>query len=404
MQMILSSHLYALNGLRPIAVSSESRSLGGVGVGRFLNFYEALYRNPALMSYSELEAGQQVVNFSMTYGQFSPQVRSMTGDDVSFKQPSNDTAGVFPNALGYGYKYSDDVSLALGVFGGGGGGDYSQEAAIYRAKSKTFAAGISSGISYRMNPNTSLGANITVSKVETRVSNARFSDGKIMTFGGSDVTLGYLLGVNHQISYDWHVGASFQPAQTAYLEKARDIDQDGELDDLLFTAVPLEAAVGLGYIRGRFKAYLDYRFLQWSKAEFLSSVGWNDQHVAAFGLDTRVYKNNRIRFGINQSSRLIENRVGEDGFDTVLVSNKRMLKLAGDAFVTTSALGLSKTHYTVGSSHQISQRFRIETAYVHMGQGALSRSGYYETPTRKQYGWQAQFKGRTFQVESTYVW
>ena len=166
----------------------------------------------------------------------------------------------------------------------------------------------------------------------------------------------------------------------------------------------MEIASGVSYSTQSYKVNLDYRFLQWSTAHFLNSVGWNDQHVVAIGFDGKVANHSSLRVGFNQSTKLIENKMGTNGFDTVLVSNKKMIKLAGDAFATTSALGLSNRHFTFGSSHRLSEFLTLDTAMVYMDQGSLSRSGYFKTPLPKQYGWEARFQGKTYQVEMIYIW
>lgn len=397
------SAAFALNGLRPIGTSSASRSLGGTGVGAYLNDLESLSKNPALLGYGFQPQAKKSVHWGLTYGSFQPKVRATYGEDQEFKRPVNKTKNVFPHGIGLGYHFSPEFSYALGIFGGGGGADYGEAATVYKARSRTRAFTFAQGVSWSMSEKTKLGVNLSISRVETQASNESVISQKRVETGGTDHTPGVLLGVSHKLK-DFKLGLALQSKQTALLREARDIDQNGVLDDVYFTAVPFGASVGMAWGNSRYEIYGDYNFLQWSKAEFLESTGWRDQHVLAIGAEYKMPQH-KFRIGYNKSNKAVYDQRNNDGFGLVDVSNKKMIRLAGDAFASTSGLGITTDHFTLGSAHQINTQLSIETAMVRMREATLKRSGSYGAPGgRKQYGWETKFKADTYQVEMLYRW
>ena len=397
-----SSHkALALNGLRPIGVSAASRALGGTGVATYHNHYEATYKNPALMSFSPLESGQYQASFALTYGNFMPRVKATYGDDQEFKTPTNRASGIFPSVLGIGKQLTSQVSFGLGAYGGGGGADYRDAPSVYRSKSRTAAVSLISGLSYRLFDNVSVGLSVNGTFVDVIAENDSVTTGERTRTGGAASTLSFLFGASYKKD-SLTFGATIGTPATARINDARDIDEDGKLDNLLFTAIPLEAALGISYSGSLLSLYADYRFLNWSKAEFLNSVGWKDQHVLALGLS--YGRENKLRMGMNLATKTVTDVFDQDGFATTKVSDLPLINLAGDAFVATSGIGVTTRHYTLGSFHKVSDSLSIETAYVYMAQGSIERSGSYEVPTgRKEYGWRSEFFAQTLQVEMGYV-
>ena len=393
----------ALNGLRPIGVSAESNAMGGTGVSSFYNYYDALYKNPSLMATAPGRIGQSQAVFGMTYGQFLPKVKATYGEDQAYKKPITGTAAAFPSSIGYGQRIYDRLSMAVGVYGGGGGADYGPEAdSVYRARSRTFTFSLTTGVSWAFTPDTSVGINGTWSSVETRASNLSVTKGTMTEIGGKSQTVGTLVGIRHQIDR-LTLGAIFQPKQTAFINDARDIDEDGVRDNLLFTAVPTEYAVGANWTDDNWMATADVRMLEWGEAEFLKSVGWKNQNVLALGWE--YGGSQRIRLGYNVSTSAVSNRKGTNGFATVQTSQKPLINLASDAFATTSALGVTNQHYTIGSTHRITEALKINTAYVYFEPGSLERSGSYKVDTGiKIYGWRSVFGGSTLSADLTYLW
>lgn len=400
---LVATPALAMNGLRPIGVSAESNAMGGTGVSYFYNYYDALYKNPAIMQQAEHPVGQRQVIYGMTYGVFNPSVKATYGKDQEYKKPVNSTAGVFPSAFGAGTRVNQRTTLAVGTYGGGGGADYGEKAdSVYRAKSRTRAYILSAGAAWAPLANASIGANASASMIDIEATNLSPTKGTVAKTGGKATTFGTVLGLAYQAG-KLRLGAAVQPAQTANIAGARDIDDDGEADDLAFTAVPNEIAAGASWRDLQWMAVAEYRFLQWSEAEFLKAVGWVDQHVLAVAYE--YGGKHRIRLGYNVSTDAAKSQAGNDGFATTEVSDKPLIKLAGDAFATTSALGVTNKHYTLGSAHALSQNLSLNTGLVYMEPGSLQRSGYYDVPTgTKQYGWKSKFSGSTLQVDMTYLW
>jgi len=401
--LLVSSSAVALNGLRPIGVSAESDALGGTGVSNFYNYYDALYKNPAMMATAPGQPGQSQGTFGMTYGAFSPEVRATTGADQAYKKPINDTSAVFPSSFGIGNKISNRFAMATGFYGGGGGADYGEKAdSVYRAKSATKVWSLTSGLAFAFARDSSVGINLTATQVDTHASNLSPVKGVITETGGTAYTYGTLVGVRHQIDKAT-IGVIYQPRQLAYIEKARDIENDGIKNDLSFTAVPTEIATGATWREDDWMIEADYRFLQWSQAEFLKSVGWKDQHVLAFGYE--YGGRNRLRLGFNVSTDAVSSRGNTDGFATSTVSGKQMINLAADAFATTSGLGVTNEHYTIGSSHLLRDDLKLNSGLVYMVPGSITRTGTYAPPTgQRDYGWTAKFSGYTAQLDLSYLW
>ena len=400
--MLVSTSAVAMNGLRPIGVSAASRSLGGTGVASYYNHYEAIYRNPSLMAHSPMTEGSYQASFGMTLGSFKPRVKATYGEDQEYKTPANKTSGIFPSVFGIGQKVSQQLSWGMGVYGGGGGADYGDAESVYRSESRTAALSWIPGVSWAFGQGSSIGINTSMTHVDVLAENDSITKGGRTKTGGSDITFGLLLGASHR-SDQLTLGASIAPPTTALLKEARDIDEDGTSDNLLFTAMPLEVAVGASWQDEQWSLQADYRFLQWSNAEFLKSVGWKDQHVLALGYS--YGQDHRLRLGFNMSNVIVVDHFDQDGFATTLVSQKPMINLAGDAFVATSGIGVTTHHYTVGSFHKLNESLNIESAMVYMAPGSIERAGGYDVPTgRKVYGWRSEFSAVTVQIELGYRW
>ena len=395
----ITPELMATNGLKPIGVSAGSRALGGTGIANFTNGYDALYKNPALLS-SPLNKWDRSLTGAMILATFDGKARPTYGNDQSYRSPESPSEGFFPGALGLTLKYDEDISLAAGFYGGGGGADFGDDEGVLGAKSSTQAFSLVQGGSYKVSDKTAIGAAIHASAVQAEASSLNFSTKEREYTKGKAIIPGFAFGVAHYMRDDLVLGFNYASAQTARLKEARDFEPDGELDNVEFTAIPTELALGISWVTGRFTLTSDVKYLQWSKARFLKTLGWKDQQVAALGVQFKEGKH-ALRIGYNAATSPVKNVEGESGYDLVNFQGHDVYSLVVSAISGLSGIGLTTEHYTLGTAHQLSDTLTLATGLVHFKEATSSRTGEQKFRARapKPYGWRYKLSATTLNLE-----
>lgn len=407
----------AMIGLRPIGVTAASRALGGTGVANWVSGYDALYKNPALMGLSPLNPGGFDASFGLMAASFQSQARTnfsetdqSTGDWQ--KAEGGGKPVIFPSGVGGSYRAHESFAFGTGFYGGGGGGDYGERADILGARSATIAYSLLQGAAWRLNSRWAVGATLNISQVETEASSLHWENGRRETTGGTALVTGYHIGLAGQPAQGVLLGLFFQPPLTAKLRNARDYyETEGRLpgerrDDVMFTALPLEVAFGLTVAASpQMKLLTEVRFLQWSEAEFLSSIGFEDQVAGSLAMEYEFSQKFMARIGYlyaNAANVSQKNPQRENGSELINFQGHPMPRIALSAIASLSGLGVTRQHFTVGTSHIFSEQLTLDTGLVYMAPGTISRNGQRMVKLTGQttpYGWTSKFRAITFNTE-----
>ena len=405
----ISSTSYCLNGLRPIGATAYSRSMGGTGVSKYSSSFDAVYKNPALLSRAGLNSGISDMTVGLTAASFESRVKSNQGIDRSdWLKPKGSSVGVFPSGGGAGYRLNSDLAFGFGFVGGGGGSDYGDAAAVLGAESTVVAFSALAGAGYRLSESWSLGMTLWATSVSVDARSDSFSrKGPRNITNGKGRVFGASFGAHVEATPALNIGFYAQPPQNAVVNKARDYWYEegrvpGRKDDVLFTAAPLELASGLTYSwSDRLATAVDVRFLQWSKAEFLKELGWEDQAVVAVGGSYELIPGHTLRMGYNYGNKPTPDVYSEEGQDTIAFQGHPLKKVAASAIAGIAAFGVTKEHYTLGSSHEVSDRLVFDSSLTYMVPETVTRNGssYSASAEPSLYGWTGEFQSTFVQLE-----
>lgn len=406
---LCSTSATALNGLRPIAPSAVSRAMGGTGLALYSSSFDAVYKNPALLTKQATDSGVSDLTLGMAIGDFRTRAKGNSGRYKSdWVYPNGDTTGVFPSGFGLGYKASNDINLGFGFYGGGGGADYSGQDPVLGAKSNVIAFSGVAGAGFPITPQLSVGLSLWATTVSVEATSENFSGkGPRNETGGKAAVYGLSAGASYKASSTLTLGAYIQPPQTAVIKDGRDYFMEerrapGDRDNVLFTASPFEAALGLAYQASpKILTSVDARFLRWSEAQFLKELGWEDQAVIAMGLAYNLDQDNLIRVGYNYGNRPAPDVKMEEGQDLIAFQGHPLPKLAASAISSIAAFGLTQHHYTLGSSHKINSNLLLDTSVTHMAKESITRNGtsFRRSGPPDLYGWTGEFQATIVQLE-----
>ena len=411
--LTIAAPALSLNGLRPIATTAETRAMGGTGVATPSTSYAAVYKNPSLLPFINQAPDSFDLTIGLGMGSFKSRAKGNRGRYTSdWLEPEGGGTAVFPSGIGAGYHYDQSLSFGFGTFGGGGGADYGDADPVLGARSEVvaFSGVLASGL--KLSDKFSLGMALWATAVTIDASSLSWTgNGMRNDTGGEALTYGVSLGSTYQVDPQLTIGTYLQPPQTAVIKDGRDYAEEegrpfGDPDDVLFTGVPFEAAIGFHYhATPSLEVATDLRFLRWSEAEFLRQLGWEDQATIAIGLAYGLdpQKTNILRIGYNYGNAPAQSVAQEEGQDRIALQGHPFPKVAASAISGISAFGTTQHHVTLGSSHVLSDRMSLDTSLTHMVKSSITRNGdsynISKDPPTDPYGWTGEFEATLIQTE-----
>ena len=414
MLMLITGQASAMIGLRPIGVTAASRAMAGTGVASWYNGYDAVYKNPALLAISPRQSGQTDVSFGMMAGRFTSRARSNYDPVSDWQYPEGSGDAVFPSGIGGSHRWSGDFAFGVGFYGGGGGADYGDNEVVQGARSLTVAFSLIPAMAMRLGENWAAGIALNASQVTTEASSLHWISGIREETGGETMSYGYQLGLAGQLRPDLRIGFYLQPPMTSSIPEARDFYESelrlrGERrDTVMFTALPLEVAAGADWqLSAALRLVSEVRFLQWSEAEFLKQIGWDDQ-VAVSLAGEYMWGDHGLRLGYIYCNEASDNVKGtaEDGLVNINFQGHPLPQVALAAIASLSGIGVTKEHYTMGTTHVLSETLRLDTGLVYMAPGRITRNGSTQTADPQApdlYGWSSEFTATTLSAELTWI-
>jgi long-chain fatty acid transport protein len=206
---------------------------------------------------------------------------------------------------------------------------------------------------------------------------------------GMQQTIGFggKVGLRWQI-LDWiAVGAVYKSPSRMKYSRVFDFDGDGTMDDLRLDQ-PQE--VGWGVSLRPIEGLLicaDGKWINWGAADGYDDFRWEDQYVAAFGVQYAVLKWLTVRGGYNYGPSPVRNDSGfasgtsiGTGPDDLRMQGKLMNGgeagvFAYEAFRTIGFPAIVEHHLTVGATFHIKERYGVSVAYMHAFEASLDETG-----------------------------
>ncbi len=325
----IATSALATNGTQLIATTAKARAMGGVGVATYMGA-GAANNNPALYA----KESSKAVSVGLTL--FSP---SVTYQDIGGLDTSNYGNSIMPD-IGYAQKINDDMAVGIGFNSVAGSGvDYatSGKTAAKGVKNELKIAQISIPFSYNLS---ALGVQGLVVGIAPVIQSSSLS-----TNFGSESSMDF--GVNLGVTYDLEnmtFGFVYKTAITSdYGSAMKDLQGNN-------TSLSNPSTIGLGLNYNMSDATtiaFDYKYLMYGSASGYSDFGWNNQSVAALGLEHKM-DIVALRIGLNYGSSII------DGASTSETSA---------TYIGFPAL--TAAHFTIGGGYDLKEYGVIDAAFVY---------------------------------------
>ena len=371
----LAAPASATNGDNIIGVGAISRSMGGVGAAAPQDAITAVFGNPAAMCYIPCETSE--VDFAATV--FDPTVRAkIEVGPASFEATSLGAPYAFP-AIGIYTPISENWRFGLAAYGVSGlGVDYKDShlrdtaallgGARFDIKTDLQIMKFAPNLSYRIMPNLSVGAALQVNWAQLDLG-----DGSSHNFG-----VGTQLGVAYIPVDGLHLGLTYQTPQKHTFKRVFNFDAalgDTERDTLALEQ-PQQVVLGIAYdiIPNMLLVEVDGKWLNWAGADGYEDFDWEDQWVAAVGLQAKPVDWMAIRVGYNYGNNPVKEHDNWNPGGLSTVQGKQTPTLLYEGFRIIGFPAIVEQHITAGLGVNISKKVSANLGYTH----AFSR-GIHET-------------------------
>ena len=370
---------FATNGTDVIGVGPISRSMGGVGAAAPQDAISAVFANPAAMCYIPCETSE--VDFAATV--FDPTVKAKVTFPTevgpqSVKATSQGAPYAFP-AIGIYTPITPDLRFGLAAYGVAGlGVDYKDT----DLKNVGQAFGISTpgtdvktdlqimkfapNLAYRILPNLSVGAALQINWAALDLG-----DGSAHNFG-----IGTQLGVIYKPIDPFTVGVTYQTAQSHEFKRIANFNPpafagfgtpfDTERDTLKLEQ-PQQVVLGLAYdiIPSKLLIEADGKWLNWSNADGYKDFGWDDQWVAAVGVQARPIDWLAVRVGYNYANNPLKKHDNFDAFGVTRLQGTPVNTFFYEYLRTIGFPAIVEQHVTAGLGINITKKVSLNVGYTH---------------------------------------
>jgi long-chain fatty acid transport protein len=345
--------LHATNGDHLIGLGAKARGMGGAGIA-LSHGAESGLQNPALLTKVE---GHQI-SFGGTL--FMP--------DVTLNGEKSDADINMIPEVSLARKINENWYIGIGMWGTAGMGVDYRDAPL---SSRTFqmntalqlmqfgvpVAYKTGDLSLAVAPILQYGA-LDINYNMTSIPGV----GKVGEGLAQDLKFGFSAGLTYDITENFTVGAMYKsPIKMHYNKQMTTATAPfmltGISDDL---EQPEEYGVGVAFSMDGHSIAVDYKRINWSKAEGYKQFNWQDQDVYAVGYQ---YERNNwaLRLGYNHGDSPIVNSA-----DTRL----NMMNLMGFPAIV-------EDHYTVGGSYAFSETFTLDLALTYADETSETMSGVF---------------------------
>jgi len=371
---------WAANGAHLTAISSASKGMGGVSVGRYLSGMDGLYRNPATLTQSKTAVGGIQLEGGVQIAQLLGKANTGAGD-----KESSDKSRIIPD-VGMTYRLTDDLTTGLAVVTYGGVfNDYVGETSISEIKTDGRSHRLMLGAGYQVTENLSLGVtpfmnystlSLNLTSATTGLQSTRSANGAV-AFGGT-------FGLHANVVENLSVGASYSMKTNLKIKELVDLDgfgpgtgsavTAGALDDVTIQE-PDEVNVGVAFQATEdLILAVDYRLKRWAASETFNDLGWTDQHVIALGAQYQMGEW-ALRSGVNYGKSPIEDKTGQLDTPVVDMEGHTVFPSSVTLLNMASFPAISEWNLSAGVGWAVSSALDLDMAFVYSPSKTVSHSG-----------------------------
>ena len=373
LSLLATTMLHATNGDNMIGVGTQSRAMGGSGVGMGIGT-DSVFRNPAWIV--------DLKGFNASFGAtlFMPTVKAKVGPAPGLgngvEGESKADLSIIPT-VSHSDHISENLSYGVGMFGVSGmGADYRNEdpqKGLANMRTSLQYMRFVPSISYKID-DLRIGAGLTLAYGALSMS-AWTPDGvppgqqpnpaTAKQRGGGlseDLGFGAQVGVGYYVMPGLTLGAYYQSEVATEYEDVFDFTTNGVYDDLKLSQ-PAEFGIGIGYTSdcNCYSVTFDYRRIMWSDADGYDAFGWDDQDVFTVGGSYNVNSALTLRAGYNYAKSPLHNKT----FQAANIGGAPFGAFNVAYFNTLGFPAYSDSHVTAGLSYQLTKSTGFDLAYVY---------------------------------------
>ena len=339
-----STSLFATNGDTLIGVGAKTRAMGGAGIA-FSHGAESTLVNPALIT----NVKDTQISFGGTI--FLPTIKTTMGP---IEHESSADVSVIP-AVAIASQVKPNIYVGVGMWGTAGMGvDFKENPDLFKMETTLqlmqFAVPVAykfNGLSIGVAPILQYGSLDIHYQLPPAMGGMNVGDGQNQDFGFGasigatyDFKNGFRVGAVYKskikMSYEHSISAATAPFGLGFGDS---LDQ------------PAEYGIGFSYTNGPHSIALDYKRIEWSKANGYKEFGWDDQNVFAIGYEYNLEKW-ALRVGFNHAK------------SPVTIFNQPS-KTALDMFNLLGFPATMENHLSFGGTYRYNKNFSIDTTVVY---------------------------------------
>jgi len=366
--------VFATNGDNMIGVGAKSRAMGGVGIAAPQDAISAVFANPAAMCFGPYCPGAEF-NFDGTL--FMPKVSAeitmqSVGGTLSYKKDSDRKVYAIP-AIGLSSPIEKNMRFGLAAYGVSGLGVDYRDAGIDLDPSTAGNEGDTStqlqimkfapNLAYLVTESFSVGVGLHVD-----YSSLDLGSGSSFGYG-----FGAQVGAIYKIGDTFRIGMTYTTPQNVKHQNVADFDHDNRMDDLELES-PQQAGIGIAVepVPGVVLIGIDAKWINWADAAGYEDFDWDDQYVAALGIQIKPSRSLAFRLGYNYGNNPVNEHDGWDPTpsssnpnNVVDVQGKKVDRFEYEYLRIIGFPAIVQHHITAGIGYEFSRSFAVNIGYMY---------------------------------------
>lgn len=366
--LVLPLSAHATNGDNLIGVGPISRAMGGVGIAAPQDAISATFANPAAMCFTDCCDASQF-DFAATL--FSPtidgKITIAPGPGQVVLEHEADKKTYLVPAFGFTTSVNEKMRFGLSAYGITGLGvdhtDSELVGAIAADNTQLMILKAAPTLAYEVTDNLSFGAAVHVVN-----STLDLSQGSSAAYG-----YGVQLGALYHID-SMHFGLTYLSPVAADHKNVYDLDQDGRKDNFELEA-PQQLGFGVAYDNNdNFLVEFNGKWINWADANGYDDLDWDDQFVAAIGIEFKPIDSLALRLGYNYAETQIDSHTF-DGTTTVNIQGKQVNAYGYETLRIIGFPAAVEHHVTVGLGYEITDDVTVNFGYMHAFEESVTSTG-----------------------------
>jgi long-chain fatty acid transport protein len=337
--------LHATNGDLMIATGTKSMGMGGVGIAIPFGAESGL-NNPALLT--SVKKSEVSGSATLFFPSIETKVHSISSLPIFERKgeyQESDASFYLIPSIAYATDLGDNWYIGVGVWGiAGMGVDFSDtpaDSGLFQMQTDLMIMHITAPIAYKSG-NLSVGITPII---QVGMLNIEFDAGEhIHPYDKEwDANVGIKLGAVYAFDSGLRAGVVYKTPISMTYENSNPLGNDMKLEQ------PQEYGIGLSYSFGAHTVAMDYKRIDWDKADGYKTFGWEAEDLFAVGYQYSM-EQWALRVGYNHSKTPIDTATAQP--------LQNYLNLLG--FPATS-----EDHYSVGATYDTQENYSFDFAAVY---------------------------------------